>query len=64
MSILRITNRSPIIDFDDTAIHPWVMISSSENAENNYSGGGILQLWKPLDILTSQEQQNMVIERN
>ena len=42
---------SPVIDFDINPKHPWVSVSASENPESDFSGGGILQTFKPLDLL-------------
>jgi hypothetical protein len=41
----------PVIDFDCNSMQPWQIASISENQEHEYSGGGLLQIFKPLDLL-------------
>lgn len=50
-------NKSSIIDFDWNYVFDWSIASISENQENDYSSGGILQIFKPLDIFCLSEEE-------
>ena len=50
-------HNSSIIDFDECSTNPWNFLTVSENPETNFSGGGIVQMWKPLDILLKPEME-------
>ena len=50
-------NKSPIIDFDWNHKVDWSISAISENQENDYSSGGILQIFKPLDVFCLSEQE-------